>query len=110
MPLQSTVSGARTANFPTANTFAKQGPAVRGLAPFDAALQQLCQFSSCKRLAQAGLKSVGGRIGHALGFSNAVVKLVFSKANGFQQLHRDTSSTTLNADMYSVRLRFAYYY
>jgi hypothetical protein len=49
-------------------------------------------------------------LAYPLGFNNAVVKLVFSKATGYQQLHSDTSATTLDADMYSLRLRFAYYY
>jgi hypothetical protein len=44
---------------------------------------------------------------YPLGFNNAVVKLVFSEATGYQQ---PQSPPNLNAHMYSVRLRFAYYY
>jgi hypothetical protein len=44
---------------------------------------------------------------YPLGFNNAVVKLVFSEAIGYQQ---PANPPNLNAHMYSVRLRFAYYY
>jgi hypothetical protein len=46
-------------------------------------------------------------LAYPLGFNNAVAKLVFSRATGYQQLH---GGDTLDAGMYSVRLRFAYYY
>jgi hypothetical protein len=46
-------------------------------------------------------------LAYPLGFNNAVVKLVFSKATGYQQGH---AGDKLDADMYSLRLRFAYYY
>jgi hypothetical protein len=46
-------------------------------------------------------------LAYPLGFNNAVVKLVFSEAIGYQQ---PLNPPNLNAHMYSVRLRFAYYY
>ena len=46
-------------------------------------------------------------LAYPLGFNNAVVKLVFSYATGYQQDH---SGELHHADMYSARLRFAYYY
>ena len=48
-----------------------------------------------------------GYIAYPLGFNNAVVKLVLSKATGYQT-HRD--DPVLDSDMYSLRLRFAFYY
>jgi hypothetical protein len=49
-------------------------------------------------------------LAYPLGFNNAVVKLVFSEAIGHRQLGTPGSETYLDAHMYSVRLRFAYYY
>ena len=49
-------------------------------------------------------------VAYPLGFNNAVVKLVFSEATGYQESLVPGNDTTLNARMYSVRLRFAYYY
>lgn len=49
-------------------------------------------------------------VAYPLGFNNAVVKLVFSEATGYQESLVPGNTTTLNARMYSVRLRFAYYY
>ena len=46
-------------------------------------------------------------LAYPLGFNNAVVKLVFSYTTGYQQDH---SGEQHHADMYSARLRFAYYY
>ena len=50
---------------------------------------------------------VAGYLAYPLGFNNAVVKLVFSYATGYQQ---SASLGDINGDMYSLRLRFAYYY
>ncbi len=49
-------------------------------------------------------------LAYPLGFNNAVVKLVFSEATGYQELGTQGNYAYLNARMYSVRLRFAYYY
>jgi hypothetical protein len=49
-------------------------------------------------------------VAYPLGFNNAVVKLVFSEAAGHQQLLNQGNQTTTDGHMYSVRLRFAYYY
>ena len=49
-------------------------------------------------------------VAYPLGFNNAVVKLVFSEATGYQELLNPGNTTKLNAHMYSLRLRFAYYY
>lgn len=49
-------------------------------------------------------------LAYPLGFNNAVVKLVFSEATGFRQLGTPGNESYLNAHMYSLRLRFAYYY
>jgi hypothetical protein len=49
-------------------------------------------------------------LAYPLGFNNAVVKLVFSEATGYQELLNPGNTTELNAHMYSLRLRFAYYY
>jgi hypothetical protein len=46
-------------------------------------------------------------LAYPLGFNNAVVKLVFSRAKGHQE-HRQ--EPVIDGDMYSARLRFAYYY
>jgi len=46
-------------------------------------------------------------LAYPLGFNNAVVKLVFSKATGHQEHRQDP---IVDGDMYSLRLRFAYYY
>ena len=55
---------------------------------------------------------IAAYLAYPLGFNNAVVKLVLSEATGFQQLLTPANevTSTLNAHMYSVRLRFAYYY
>jgi hypothetical protein len=50
---------------------------------------------------------IAAYLAYPLGFNNAVVKLVFSEGIGYQQ---PLNPPTLNARMYSVRLRFAYYY
>jgi hypothetical protein len=50
---------------------------------------------------------LAGYLAYPLGFNNAVVKLVFSEGIGYQQ---PLNPPNLNAHMYSVRLRFAYYY
>ena len=50
---------------------------------------------------------IAAYLAYPLGFNNAVVKLVFSEATGYQQ---PLNPPNLNAHMYSVRLRFAYYY
>ena len=49
-------------------------------------------------------------VAYPLGFNNAVVKLVFSQATGYQELLSPGNTNKLNASMYSLRLRFAYYY
>jgi hypothetical protein len=49
-------------------------------------------------------------LAYPLGFNNAVVKLVFSDATGYRQLGSQGNESYLNAHMYSLRLRFAYYY
>jgi hypothetical protein len=46
-------------------------------------------------------------LAYPLGFNNAVVKLVFSRATGSYQL---PNPPTTDGAMYSARLRFAYYY
>ena len=48
-----------------------------------------------------------GYLAYPLGFNNAVAKLVVSKASGHQEHRQDPF---VDAEMYSVRLRFAYYY
>jgi hypothetical protein len=53
---------------------------------------------------------IAASLAYPLGFNNAVVKLVFSEAKGYQQSLTPGNDTTLTAHMYSVRLRFAYYY
>ena len=50
---------------------------------------------------------IAAYLAYPLGFNNAVVKLVFSEAIGYQQ---PPNPPNLDAHMYSVRLRFAYYY
>jgi hypothetical protein len=50
---------------------------------------------------------IAAYLAYPLGFNNAVVKLVFSEAIGYQQ---NLNPPNVNAHMYSVRLRFAYYY
>ena len=50
---------------------------------------------------------LAGYLAYPLGFNNAVVKLVFSRAIGHRQL---SNQEVLDGDMYSLRLRFAYYY
>jgi hypothetical protein len=46
-------------------------------------------------------------LAYPLGFNNAVVKLVLSRASGYRQ---PPNPPNVDGDMYSVRLRFAYYY
>jgi hypothetical protein len=46
-------------------------------------------------------------LAYPLGFNNSVVKLVFSEGIGYQQ---PPNPPNTDAHMYSVRLRFAYYY
>lgn len=53
---------------------------------------------------------IAASLAYPLGFNNAVVKLVFSEAKGHEESLTPGNTTTLNARMYSVRLRFAYYY
>ena len=50
---------------------------------------------------------IAAYLAYPLGFNNAVVKLVFSEAIGYQQ---PPVLPNVDAHMYSVRLRFAYYY
>jgi len=50
---------------------------------------------------------IAAYLAYPLGFNNAVVKLVFSEAIGYQQ---PPNPPNVDAHMYSVRLRFAYYY
>ncbi len=52
-------------------------------------------------------RSIAGYLAYPLGFNNAVVKLVFSDARGYQQ---PANFGYINGGMYSARLRFAYYY
>jgi hypothetical protein len=50
---------------------------------------------------------IAAYVAYPLGFNNSVVKLVFSEAIGYQQ---PPNPPNVDAHMYSVRLRFAYYY
>ena len=53
---------------------------------------------------------IAASLAYPLGFNNAVVKLVLSEAKGYQESLTPGNDTNLNAHMYSLRLRFAYYY